>query len=349
MAQVKKWFVLIVIIVVVVGGIVFYMLGSKKPVVVHTTTDVEKIDLKRTVSSTETMNLNIQSSECPTGYVLVPGDERYGTASGFCVMKYEAKCATVTNLTTGLTSPTTLHQTYDNFSSTCTSGNSKQVVSVASGYPIANISQIDAKEYCSSLGSGYHLITNNEWMTIARNLDSNGANWISGIVGTEGLYVGHEGIPEAALPANIDDTEGYDESCKPCPFKQKRTFTLSNEQIIWDMSGNVWEWNSDTIKRKDMPYLTTNPYEIISMMVIDNYGTLSYDAIRPSNSNWNYIQNMGDLSLPRHVDIHDYDDDIVQAFLRGGYWRNAGLFKLNLYGVPIDRDDSIGFRCVFQK
>jgi len=33
----------------------------------------------------------IAPSDCPAGFISVPGNKRYGTEGGFCVMKYEAK------------------------------------------------------------------------------------------------------------------------------------------------------------------------------------------------------------------------------------------------------------------
>jgi len=58
----------------------------------------------------------------------------------------------------------------------------KQIVSQAGKYPIADINQTEAIAACQSMGVGYHLITNDEWMTLARNIESNGKNWSTGKV-----------------------------------------------------------------------------------------------------------------------------------------------------------------------
>lgn len=66
----------------------------------------------------------------------------------------------------------------------------KTIVSMAGKYPIADISQQQAIDACKSMGAGYHLTTNNEWMTIARNIESNAKNWSSGTVGQGNLWNG---------------------------------------------------------------------------------------------------------------------------------------------------------------
>ncbi len=71
----------------------------------------------------------------PSGWVEVPGNATFGT-SNFLAMKYEAKCAATSDPATGLTSPDTGYNTYSDSTTPCTSANSRQVVSVASGYPI---------------------------------------------------------------------------------------------------------------------------------------------------------------------------------------------------------------------
>lgn len=57
-------------------------------------------------------------------------------------------------------------------------------------YPIADINQGDAIAACNAIGPGYHLITNNEWMTLARNIESVAHNWSSGVVGDGSFHVG---------------------------------------------------------------------------------------------------------------------------------------------------------------
>ncbi len=141
--------------------------------------------------SSDTSSWSVQAvsgSTTPAGWVVAPGDSNYvATNAAFLVMKYDAKCAATSDPTTGLTSPTTGSNTYSNSTTACASANSKQVVSVASGYPIANISQQTAAPYCSAVtvgGSAAHLITNNEWMAIARNAEAQGSNWSGGTPGS---------------------------------------------------------------------------------------------------------------------------------------------------------------------
>ena len=295
---------------------------------------------------------HIQPSECPTGYVPVPGDARYGTAGGFCVMKYEAKCDDDADGEGDTTAQDATYKTWHNDTTACT-GAGKAVVSSALGAPIAYISQITAKAYCSALGTGYHLITNNEWMTMARNIDRITSNWTSGTVGTAGIWRGHtDGTPNNALEANTDDAQGYEGTGQSAPSIEKRTFTLSNSQIVWDLSGNVWEWNQDTIKRKDEPHSTTAPdntFNYKELNTFDNYGTMSYAAMRPSNPAWTSAHNMGRV----YTYNPSGDTNTTQyAFIRGGGWyatSNAGLFLLNLSYTPTDTGYNIGFRCVFQQ
>ena len=301
------------------------------------------------VNTTETAaNLS-----CPTGYIRVPGNSLYQTKD-FCVMKYEAKAVSTTDTTTGLTTPTTGYNTIANNTTTTTGANNRAIASVASGYPIANIDQTTAASYCSTAGGS--LITNREWMTIARNIEAQLSNWTTGTatssaIGTGGLYRGHsDNSPATALVAGPDN-DGYNGTGNSGFSIERRTHTLSNGEIIWDMGGNVWEWTNDTILGKDQPTGSSTgfgwrEYGTGLGNSITNFGTLSRDLVGPSNSNWGSGQNMGQI----------YSDGTSSnntsfAFLRGGSWATtttAGVFALVLDVTPSNTSDNIGFRCVLR-
>ena len=268
------------------------------------------------------MNIFIVSAaSCPANWILVPGNAAYST-SDFCVMKYEAK----------------------NVGGVATSQ--------ADETPWASITQTDAITECASLGEGYHLITNAEWMTIARNIEQQTANWANGVIGSTvaaggGLKRGNVG--------GTTDSVGYDGDNPEYGTGRNTTakLVLSNEATIWDLSGNVWEWTDDTITcnnsectTEEMPYGSTPASGWIEFTAINTYGLLSYDDIRPSHSNWNANYGVGKLYTDNNTASLSGN---IHAFLRGGAWGNvadAGVFVLALYSAPSYSSSSIGFRCV---
>jgi formylglycine-generating enzyme required for sulfatase activity len=215
----------------------------------------------------------------------------------------------------------------------------------ASGTPQVNITQTNAITACSLNGAGYGLINNNEWMTIARNIEGQGANWTGGTVGSGGLWRGHsDGSPNNALEANTDDNDGYFGTGNVSPSIERRTHTLSNGETIWDLSGNVWEWTSDTILGQNKPNNSSGNFWQ-QWTAISNFGTLSYDLTRPSNTSWNSTQNMGQYYAGGVTGTTTF------AFLRGGRWGDttaAGVFTLRLPNAPSNSNSFIGFRCVLR-
>lgn len=180
---------------------------------------------------------------CPYGFIVVPGSTTYST-SDFCVMKYEAKI---------LGNDNGLQQNY----------NTSQVAeSRASGVPWVNISQNNAIVASQTACDGCHLITEAEWMTIAQNVLNNPINWSSGTVGDGFIYSGHndsvraDGIVPLSLegyavpiPASNNDSDGYfgtGNSAISGP-NQKRTLTLSNGEVIWDLAGNAGEYSNASL------------------------------------------------------------------------------------------------------
>jgi len=283
---------------------------------------------------------------CPTGYIRVPGNSLYQTKD-FCVMKYEAKAVSTTDTTTGLTDPNTGSNTIANNSTATTAANNRAIASVASGFPIANISQTTAASYCSTAGAS--LINNAEWMTIARNIEGQLSNWTTGTaasstIGTGGLYRGHsDGSPYSGLAAGADN-DGYIGTNNSGFSIERRTHTLSNGEVIWDLSGNVWEWTNDSILGKDQPTGSPVGFNWRQFTSISNYGTLSYDLTRPSNNTWNSTQNMGQI-----YSDGTSSNNTSYAFLRGGAWypaTSAGVSALRLDMVAAS--SVFGFRCVLR-
>ncbi|MFA5870977.1 MAG: prepilin-type N-terminal cleavage/methylation domain-containing protein [Candidatus Paceibacterota bacterium] len=305
-------------------------------------------------------DLTLGSSVFPSGWVRVPGSGTFGT-SDFWVMKYEAKCVANSALNTGLVSPDTGYNTYSDSGTACTAANSRTVASLQSGYPIANISHNTAKTYCTNLGSGSHLLTNEEYMTIARNAEQQTANWNGGVVGTSYLFSGHnDNTPALALQASTD-SDPYSGTGNSTPSNQKRTFTLANGNTIWDLSGNVWEHvqrtSSDTVTALALPTCSDGvagwgwcQYGNSTLPYVSAWtGDVAQNYVGPSNTSWNSTQGMGQ--------VYTYKNGTSQGttvLLRGGSWSSgssAGAFGTSLcFGMrairatmwgSAARDDSI--------
>lgn len=328
---------------------------------------------------------------CPTGFVLVPGDPLYAT-DDFCIMKYEAKCASTTTPAQGIEpshgdacsgeSSGHYYTTYKNSGKGCACTGNKQVVSTQSGFPIAyipqsNATQNNAKQYCSHMG--WHLITNNEWMTTARNVEKVSTNWCDSngtncnfSPGTKGkiLANGHndnngENGLDSALVARDDSEPCFrttTDGSNTCGGKssQKRTLTLSNDGTLWDFAGNVWEWIDATVARKDQPHSATNgikdtgwlksdfaPGSLGSVITDNGQGSsLNYDAFRPSNSTWNATNGVG--RIHHYTSVVPDTNTTAYAFIRSGNWKHGaddGAFTIHLSPEPSHSANDVGFRC----
>jgi hypothetical protein len=152
-------------------------------------------------------------------WIPIRGDIVYGTTD-FCVMKYAA------------------------------SDSNNVANSQANGIPWVNVTQSFAKNACLNLGSGYHLLTNAEWMTIAAKAANVAENWTGGAVGSGALIKGHsDNSPSSICAADVDDEKAWvnGSSCTgqtqgTLGTDQRRTLALWNSDKIWDLSGNAWQW-----------------------------------------------------------------------------------------------------------
>jgi hypothetical protein len=296
-------------------------------------------------------------TNCPTGFAKVPGNPDYSTQD-FCLMKYDAKCSN--------TNPTcvTKEGVYRNDLPGCACQGNFQVVSTPEGAPITYIPEDDgtavsAKAYCKT--NGWHLVTNNEWMTVARNVEQVEANWCNkdgtgcgNPPGTPGkvLANGHnDDNPNYALTATSDDKPCFgttSDGSNACGGKgsQKRTLTLSNREIVWDMAGNVWQWIDTEIARKDEPR-TIVPGEGNFRWTWGEFQTVPVNnTFSPSNPRWNSTQGVGRIY---HYNSIGDTDTTLYTYIRAGNWRHgydSGIFTIHFSPVASKTGiDDVGFRC----
>lgn len=358
-----------------------------------------KLQINKAPDQISPKQSSLAIKHCPAGFILVPGNKLYKT-SDFCLMKYEAKCANITNpniglaplpenVCSGLSIDGGYAGVYKNNGSNCacTANNNKQIVSTKSGFPITYIAMSDstsnnAKAYCQS--KGWHVITNDEWMTIARNVEQVKGNWCSEngtncnfIPGAKGkiLANGHnDNVNEAAASAGGIGALIATNDANPCfgttsdgsnacggKSSQKRTLTLNNESILWDFAGNVWEWVDLEIMRKDEPKSESNGVldvgwlksdfaagSLLSVITDNGQGlSLGYDAFRPSNPNWNANNGVGRIY---HYSAPNDTSTALYALIRGGNWRHFdddGAFTIHMSpAANTENIDDVGFRCV---
>jgi len=282
-------------------------------------------------------NLTLGQTIFPNGWIKVPGDSRFGT-SDFWVMKYEAKCADSSG-PLGSATYDTGYKTYSNNTYPCNASGRYPASSLV-GYPIALISQSVSNTYCQSIGA--HLITNNEWQTIAWNIQNVSSNWSGGSVGSGYLSRGNSNSTRASLSPTDDTNVTYDTGYTD--FTHKRIHALSNGQIIWDFAGNVYEWTNDTIAGANQPYAAPAGFNWRDFSSITSWGTMTQQTAGPSNASWNFNQGIGRISSDGSS-----SNATVYGFIRGGNWIddvNAGVETLRLNLIPVSTYASQGFRCV---
>ena len=223
------------------------------------------------------------------------------------------------------------------------------------------------------MGQGYDLITNDQWQTLARNIELVPGNWSSGTVSNGAINRGHsDGTPDRALAASSNDIEGcagtgQENTCNSTGRSQKRTHFVSNrgeQKVIWDIGSNVWEWMKDTNG-------TWNPTTGYSSGESD-YGidNDTYVARLRADSTDKAALSGGNTTTPRnaknqfgpsgnytHLNSGEYgglgvvsaEEGLDGGLLRGGFWSSgeeAGPFAIILELPPSYVAPTIGFRCV---
>ena len=264
---------------------------------------------------------------CPLGFIPVSPLAGY-TTDPFCVAKYEM-----------------------------TKDGAGNAVSKPSNRLYVDIIREDAISKCKEMGEGYDLITNDQWQTLARDIELVTSNWDGGKVGSlGGMNRGHSDIrPWNPIAASEDDNEACVRTGQTCDGStwhiQRRTHVLSHGEVIWDLAGNSDEWVKDSnhtyyngffgarlySARDDFPphkgALSGGTTTTIRTLR-GHYGPSGvYHHLYPDNN-----LGMGSASLRRNEGIR-----------RGGSFSEgigSGIFTMGLIH-PKGRDLSLGFRCVY--
>ena len=262
-----------------------------------------------------------EQSDCPLNFVLIPNLADYADTD-FCVAKYEMK-----------------------------NDGSGKAVSKPQGKPWVLITRSDAITKCTSRGSHYDLMTNDEWQVVARNIELVGSNWSGGTVGSGEINQGNNDYNNigAASPDDSQACEGTDQTCDENTWHtQRRTFKLSTGEVLWDIGTNAGEWVKESIPN------TISEGDIISERDIEKEANLLEtqpefqltfgQVLRGPKGHFgpsgNYGSRQGVIQDRRGMGNQNYFSE-GPDLIRGG---NGGIFHAeSLTGSG----STIGFRCVY--
>jgi hypothetical protein len=277
---------------------------------------------------------------CPTGYVKVPDYLDTDTnVLEFCVMKYEAKAVNGAATSQAALTPW---------------------VSIQRGATATTADS--AWKACRDLGTGYDLISNAQWQSIARNVEAaqsspgvyinwrnnsnTGSNWLN-----RGKTLG-----ASIVAASTDDNPCFGTSYPNCAnrthgdFAEKRTHELSNGSIIWDLGGNISEW----VKDNSAHAYTVDQY-VNSVTATE--GTACTDAnICLLGKPKAIFGPLGDYTAKTSIPYgnlgYGFFNSTAGAIRRScqtglGTEHSCGIFRVSLNQPATYIANNLGFRCVY--
>ncbi|OYX41051.1 hypothetical protein B7Y94_05650, partial [Candidatus Saccharibacteria bacterium 32-49-12] len=124
--------------------------------------------------------------------------------------------------------------------------------------------------------------------------------------------------------------------------EQKRTHTLSNGEVIWDLAGNVWEWTNGTAAAYSQPGAAGYAWRQWNSISGDNGLTYNPFPVYANGdaSDWSSAQNIGPL----------YSSNIepIEKMIRRGGDRAgstaSGVYSTNMSSSATIYFDVVGFR-----
>lgn len=247
---------------------------------------------------------------CPAGYSRVAAMAPY-TATDFCVMKYEAK-----------------------------NDGAGKAVADGNGARWFNVTRPQAVAACKLNGARYDLFSNDEWQTTARHMTTVASNWSSGTAYVGRISRGHsDSTPTSPQAPSTDDSQGCAGTGQTCSSTvwnlQRRTHTLPNGEVIWDMAGNAHEWVKGDYNNSTSGYAVS-----MAGAIRTNFGpATNCDDITVTNDYCGY----GKGSL--------FTWGTPYPITRGGtatYGDSSGLFSTRLDPSETTVSANFTFRCVYK-
>lgn len=240
------------------------------------------------------------------------------------------------------------------------------IASVPGTTPIATLTQGQAIAACQSLGAGYHLVTNDEWMAAARSAESVAANWSGGVVGNGGMFRGNTGVDDVLgcndagtdyVAAAATDNASLSNTRSSCA--DKRQLKLANGETVWDMAGNVWEHvnGANTLDGSNYATMPGNVCGGASSTWYSFSGNdgvaacsftapYSYAGYGPATAGMNASNGIGRVWSQAAAGA-----TTDRVLLRGGSGVSgdgAGVFTMYLSWSSAASNRNVGFRCAFR-
>ena len=231
---------------------------------------------------------------CDDGYIWAPGSAKYGTLPGFCVMN-------------------DLMKTPSNFP--LSGGGQAGFTSLTRGdegglNAWTNVSQGEAQIACQNLGTGYHLIGENEWLTLADNI----------------LQVAENDIDKEAAGMQLATSSPVDIGANGHSPLQ---YQLTNDNIIYNLSGAIAQWTNQNVTAAGLPVTADKDAWSEYSEVMDYQGlNLATDYYLTDAAN-----NIGKIYVGSTPGL--------KGFARG----QGGIYGLDLSHSPAEKSKNIGFRC----
>jgi len=284
-------------------------------------------------------SIDVATPACPEGYVFVPGDATLGT-SDFCAMIFEARARDSSGAIVPegcVVVPT------DDCEPNALTVSKFTAASVAAGKPWRGLDALSAYSACSQLGAGYTLMTNPEWMTIARAAERTGANW-SGGAPYQGRLVEGASDPSAVLGITDPDDPYSDtgNSAADSPgtgWEQRRTIVLPNGGTLWDLAAHLQEWIDWTYDASDYVGAPACVGGELPTLACTGYVANDY--------------NSASGTLDSFVGAGLVIGGAGNTARRGGQiadhaGRLAGIYALNMNRFTDQTFPATGFRCVYR-